>query len=628
MTYTRLLVHGIILSVVAILLYHFMVSRSAVVDLQVHTDNRTLFKIYYKSVDNHWNERRSETVLIQPGVSEYRVRIADISRVSAIRIDTSEKPAIVTVKSMVFSQPGFRPVHIDSPSHFERLQVEGGVADFGFSEQGFTVKPASKDPRLVYPFPALEKEDIGVAQTIRYLLLICTSFFMVFLFNRGLIAWGNNYHVVLAGIVVLVLISVMASISIYNAHPDEKVHVLAADFFKDHFFPPEIGSPEMSGTYSPYGVSRLASGEIAYFVAGKFAKVLEPLQLEPFHAMRIFNVFLFGSLLVLAFLIPAFRLIFIPLLLSPQIWYIFSYFNGEAFGMVVILLVAYQLAVEDSAWNRLLSEKELSIGVWQKLGWLLGLGLLLGAMFLLKKNFYFFIIFVGLYCFWRLLFRKTSLTRQNLLRIAVVFLVGACFAGSIRFTEHYLNDFKRAEKILEARETYAQRMYKPSTPLNKKFPQMYLRERGVGLDELIHKAKWGERNFRSSFGEYGYTSVAASFTYYNVVRYSCLALAALVLCITLARGRLEGTALLGIVIVCGLALMAMALYRCWTVDFQSQGRYLLPIVGMLSVFLYHMREKINLIPCTYLAGWLYFVGLYSFIFVALAGILKITAAMG
>ena len=72
-----------------------------------------------------------------------------------------------------------------------------------------------------------------------------------------------------------------------------------------------------------------------------------------------------------------------------------------------------------------------------------------------------------------------------------------------------------------------------------------------------------------------------------------------------------------------MALMAAAFYVAWTIDFQAQGRYLLPIVGMVSILVYHLRDRLANPPCMFIATALFLLSVYSYIFVALAGIAKI-----
>ncbi len=612
---------GGVLSLIFIALYHCLVTSLAVVDIEVTTDNRTIFKIYYSDSTRSWSEDRMAKVLIKPGQTHYSMRLANLNKFSEIRIDTSEKIANVQVASLTISQPGFAPILINSPEQFRNLVVGDGVADFSYSQDGFSIKPSSNDPKLFYQLPPLQSENIAMGQLIRLVALVLLAFMVVL--ASGTIFTDSRF-VIYSGLIVLTLIVVMASLSNYNKHPDEAVHVSAANYYIDHNLPPEIGDPAVAHTYSIYGFSRLNSGEISYFFAGKFAKLMKPLQIPDYLVLRYFNVTLFSFLLLFAAYKKPFRILFIPLLLSPQIWYIFSYFNSEGFAMVVILLIAYQMVVPESAWNRLLTSDGTRCSWWE----VLCIIILLGVLLLLKLNFYFFGVYIFFYFLWRLLYKKTAFNIATLIRVGMVAFAGiAVFAGVTVF-DSSIHDFKKNEKILEASEIHAHEMYKPSTPLEKKYAYLQMKDRGVSLKKIFDNHLWGKRILRTSFGEYGHTTVAASYGYYDFIRNLAVIGILVISFFTIKNGGWEGLTLLAITIGSGGLLWAAALYGAWAVDFQAQGRYLLPIVGMLSMFAYDMREKLANLPCIFVLSSMFMVALYSFIFVALAGISKVSFAIG
>lgn len=617
----KTILRGVSLSLIFIALYHFLVTSLAVVDLQVVTDNRTKFKIYYSDTTRSWSENRVAEILIKPGQKKYSMRLANLKKINEIRIDPAEKMANVQVQSLVITQPGFTPVRINSKKQFERLEVGGGVADFSYTAKGFLVKPSSQDPNLFYTLPPLQPENIATGQLIRIVALVLLAFALAFASDA---IFTDFRFVIFAGLIVLTLVAVMASLSNYNQHPDEGVHVSAAKYYMDHNVPPQIGDPAVAHTYSVYGMSRLNSGEVSYLFAGKFAKLFEPLQLPTYRVLRYFNVTLLAFLLLFAAYKKSFRPLLIPLLLSPQIWYIFSYFNSEGFATVVILLIAYQMVVEDSTWNRFLTTDGSSC-VWWKLP---GIVILLGVLLLLKVNFYFFGIYMLCYFLWRLWYKKTAFNTSIIARVAVIALAGISVFVGVRAYDSSINDFQKSVKIMEAREMYAGPLFKPSTPLDQKFVYLQMKDRGVTLKKILVDHMWGEKIFRSSFGEYGYTSVAASYGYYDFVRYLAITVFFVISFFTIKNGGWEGGSLLCLTVGSAILLMAAACYSAWTADFQAQGRYLLPIVAMLSMFVSQMKEKLTNLPCVVMWGAMFMVSLYSFVFVGLAGIAKATVALG
>lgn len=609
------------LSAIFLITYYFLVINMAVVELTVSTNDSTTFRIYYKAADSNWSPRKCAVVRIKPGHLHYKFRLSNLRNIDELRIDTSENPAIVTVHSIILKQSGYEPVMINSKKQFAQLQVANGIAKFSYTDKGFTVEPATNDPFLIYPNPPLVRDFHLIEELARLAIIVS----LAFLIAKHAHIVSTRYRFILAcALVVLTLISVEAVISRYNMHPDELAHVKAAEYFMDHNLPPKVGDPETLNTYSVYGSSRLHIGEIAYFFAGKFAQLLAPLHIQNYLAMRLFNITLFGVLCILALKYVHFRIILIPVMLSPQVWYMFSYFSSEGYSLFITLLVSYQMVSEESSWNKLLNTKHIRYSLFL----IVGLGILLALLLLSKKNFYFFSLFLALYFLWRLWFKKTILNKSNILRILSIVIIGLSIFGAVRLTDNYINDFEKSKKKYEAEETYASEMYKPSTPLDKKHPFLSLKERGVTALEVIRSYRWGEKSFRTAFGGYGYTNVMASSLYYDIVRYTCLLLLLAVSITVLKQGGWEGRSLLAITLVTGVGLIVMAFYHSWTRDFQAQGRYLLPIVGMVSIFVFHLRHSLSHIVCTLLFSTLFGISVYSYIFVGLAGITKIREVLG
>ncbi len=617
----KVFLNALFFSAVLLLAYYFLAANMAVVELHVETDKPTAFRIYYATAPSQWSQEKSAAVHLKPEQTGYSFRLTDLRNIKELRIDTSEKPATVTVQSIVLRQSGFKPLLIDSTEQFALLRPANGIARFSYTDEGFTVVPSSEDPFLVFTLPPLDRDFNAITELWRLLLLVALAFLCAAAVPR----FSRRYRFLLCcALAVLTLVGVMAGVSRYNAHPDEAVHVRAAAYYKNHLLPPPIGAPETLDTYSVYGASRLHSGEIAYFFAGKFAQLLAPLQIRDYLAMRYFNVTLFAVMLILAVRWVPFRVILLPVMLSPQIWYMFSYFNSEGFGLVIALLISYQVVNRESLWNRMLDGEEIRCTACA----IAALGGLLALLLLSKKNFYFYGLFLALYFIWRLWFKKTVLDRGSVFRLVSVVLIGISVFASVRFIDSYVNDFEKGRRRAEATEKYASEMYKPSTPLKDKYAYLYLKERGVKAMDLLRHNRWGEKSFRTAFGGYGYTSVSASEKYYDAVRYSSLLLLLVTTALVLVRGGLEGISLLLITTASATGLIALSFYHSWTMDFQAQGRYFLPIVGMASVFTFHARKYLANSICGLLFFTLFGISLYSFILVGLAGIPKIVQPLG
>ncbi len=608
--------HALILLVAALLSFFYITQlvQKATMTLELETSRKTIFKVYWPTDTGLYSEKQMNQIVIRPGQTKYSLRICDLGKVDRIRIDTSEKPARVTLKRIGIQQAGY-PLHsIDSAEQRAKLVPLDGIKEIANGPDGLVVVPANKDPQLVYEMPALEYTFPWLQEGWR----IVAIFVLVYTVALATVSlWGDFSYVLILLTFIVALILVMAGISKFDTHPDEPVHVAAAAYYQDHYFPAKIGDPAIRNTYSAYGVSRLHSGEIVYLIAGKFMRLLQPLHLQPYQSFRYFNVFLFFILLLLSVYTLRASPLLLPLLISPQIWYVFSYADSDAFGLFILMIAAYQMCLPKSWFNRVISD-----GVSRKtVVPLLCLGLMTGVSLLVKKNFYFFHLFAVGYLGWRAWFLEQD-RKIFLKRCLLIGLIGLCFAGTWRAADYMVNGFDKDAKLLQCREDFAKPMYKPSTPLHKKHIYLQMKERGTTLRHFLDIDRWGEKSFRSTFGVYGYTSISASFAYYDFVRIAGFIVLALLIFLIAVRGGLSGISLLLLATAASLSLIIVAMHHAWTTDFQAQGRYFLPIIAILSVLVYQTRHCLRN-PLFQLAVLVMFVlSAYNFIFVGLHDIAK------
>lgn len=602
-------------------LYHMLVERQASVTMEVHTSAPAKFKMYWLTKNGtNWSEDRSRRVNLRPENSFYFFKLADLAKITAFRIDPSEEQTQVTIRSITIDQNGYAPIQIKGGEAFSRVKLGEGIESVRINDEGLVIIPANKDPQLFFDLPAsvLKTSVLWSGELVPLTLVFLFVFFAGMALER--FARDRNSLVPLFLAVVLSLIAVMATLSNFNAHPDEIVHVRAGDYYQHHILPPQVGADAIKSTYSTYGVSRLHSGEVAYLFLGQFARAFHALAVPSFMVQRYFNIALWSVLLVLALVYSDFRLVMAPALLSPQVWYIFSYVNSEAFAFFIMMLAAYQVASPQSAWNSMLATGlQTDRPRWHTFLWL---GVLMALLLLTKKNFYFFFLFLGLYFLWRLIFRQTRLNRQNFWRIVAIAVIGLSIFAGMRGTEEYINGFKKSEKVLEARYKFASELWNPGTPREKQHLHLQMRERGVSLERFLTVDKWGTKSFLSAFGMYGYTSVAGTYNYYDLFKYLGFIFLAAVTATVLLHGGLEGISLWLLTVASAAGLILFALYYAWTVDFQPQGRYFLPIVGMLSIFFLHSQNYLLRSVVPLLGVGLFLLSLYSFLFVGLAGFLR------
>lgn len=598
-------------------LYYRLIVNTAFVEIELEVSEKSEFKIYWAEEGAAFSEKHMSVAIVKPGERFYSFFLTDIANVERLRIDTHKYTGQATLKKITVQQEGWAPIELSSPEDFSRLVPLYHIADFEIGD-GIRVDSSGEDPNFELAVtPVYRGLDLG--WVLLRLACVAVIVLLVIFCGAPLVKDLRFVPVMLFG--VLTLIIVMASISKRNVHPDEYVHLNATSYYQENWLPPSVEDPEIRNTYSVYGESRLNNSEVYYLFAGKFTRFLQPFKLADYFSMRMFNVALFGLIFLYTLRNRFARMAALPLLISPQLWYLFSYCNSDAFALFITFLAGCEVIDPDSLLHRYLKGD----GWGVKIVGLLSLPLLLGIMFLLKKNYYPFVAFfyfcIGIKLFWGEEFYWER--KEAVIRLAVITLLGAALFGLRLGADYTVNGSDREEKLAVLREKIADPLYKPSTKLDEKHIFLSRKERGATLEELVIKDRWFERSFRSSFGVFGYFTISAANMYYDLVRWTGAGLLVFLFGSIAIRGGLSGNALSLVMLALSAALIGASLHHSWVFDFQPQGRYLFPIVPMLGMLCGMRYEIVNKQVLFLGVGLMYLLGLYGFIFEALVKIPKV-----
>lgn len=523
--------------------------------------------------------------------------------------------------------------------------------------QFVTVKEAN-DPifNLSFTIPfsltAMDNESVSV---IKYIKLL-SIFFSTFLISLSLVWYLSLQNAFKSKtfiphsyakcylVAVLAFITAFAIISGYNKHPDEHHHFLAAQYYINNWLPPAIGEPSVAHTYSVYGNSRLDTWGIEYFLAGKVGYLFKPM-VDEYIATRFFNVALFFILLAVFSLrsrMDKAQLIPIALLLiTPQIWYIFSYTNNDTFPLFLSVLIVSEIIYQHSYLNHFLKSQSV-LQFWQ--GGVL-FGIFLGILLLSKQNYYTFLLFIVMW----LIYTATTLQQESnsLLKIAIsknlmlkhsfiiivmllVFLarftLDIAVNGESSFSSQWAMNLiigssaKSNNKLSAYREKIAAYPFKTSTAkndLSKTYYGSYLKDKGLKYSELFSKWHWHEISFKSFVGIYNYMSLSAPPFYYNIMAI-LLSTFILYLIISIILSRDGKLLILMLMALLSIALtIFISTYNSWVNDFQPQGRYLFPIIGILGLLIYQSRFHLHHWVVNGFILSLFWMSVYSFLFVAM-----------
>ncbi len=429
---------------------------------------------------------------------------------------------------------------------------------------------------------------------------------------------------VVAALLMLVFaqVTMMAARTSPTANPDEKLHFVTAQFFRSHWLTPPATDPEVVRYLDPrYGTSYLLASppQILYPLAAK-AALLAGGEHSFLRGLRLFNL---GLLFVLigacSALAPRNRWPAFFLLLTPQLWYSFSFFNGDAFAFFLAFSGALAIGSPHSRFRAYLENTSPDARAHAAIP----VALCLGLLVLAKHNYFVFI--VGAAVFALVLAWRAGDTAGRSVRLRRWLLVVA-LAGLIPLPfivrDGMVNGFDKAATKAQLREAHALPEYKPSLihePGSN--PGLALHAKGVGIHELLGRMNWPRRFFRSFTGVYGPMTIIAPPAYYIIqgILYAALAAAASVF---LLRGRARSEKLLALLAIVFISWMLLdAVLFSWLYDFQAQGRYLFPAIPMLLMLLLTLNGTRPIpMPLSLLAG-LFAMGTWSFAFVGMRNLI-------
>jgi hypothetical protein len=457
----------------------------------------------------------------------------------------------------------------------------------------------------------------------------------------------------------------MSVISALGSHPDEQLHAAAADYYQTHWLPPTIGDPAARSSYSVHGYSYLHERDIVYLIAGKVGAVLGRALSSSHFAYRIVNLMLFAGLVVVFVIREDSRPALTLLLVSPQIWYVFSYFNGDALPLAVSLLLAYETAAPESAFNRFLGAAS-----WRA-NWpaALVVGLGLGVLMLAKLNYFIFLAALAAYLAWRELGLLTSLSL-----VAIVPIIPAHRFGFVQWSNHLVqgmvgiavaigvlwplwtirHDRARLRRIrrlatigtiaiavslprlvydkvvvegtgvpysttTQFAEEIASDEFKPS---KSGTPEFYygarLRDRGVPFHNVLFAPwNWLLLSAASAVGIYGYLDIRGP-TWYYITIWLVIGAIAGVLAVRVWRSRVDGArTVFGLMALFTAGTGLLSALHSWVNDFQAQGRYLFPILPIVALLVLHSRERLDRRPYAPFVLGAFALSCLSFLWVAL-----------
>ena len=642
----------------------------AVIDMRIDTQHAGTAR-WYLDRGEGFSESDSVAARLNPGTNDIRFRLPSATY-SALRFDPidSDAPVVVRIMNWHFA-PGPAPISPDPHS----LAPLANMATLAASPDGAGVvavpTPGTNDPQLQLPLKGpLRIEplrsmatDAAAAALLSAALLALALLVRRYVPTRVLIAAG--LFLVAGQIIGLACMSRTGT-----AHPDERTHAFVFEYLTEHVLPPAADDPRAQWTLSTFGYSYLFELNVSYVIAARVMAPLVTLFPTPEHAARVFQCLLWIVLACLALRRRRETIALGVLFLSPQLWYVFAYFNGDALPLTVSFLAVLLCApaagvhayLDGRARLRAAFGLALCLGLllvskanylplvpafllwlavlhlelrWRELLAALGAFALLGAyafaapspayaasrlpialggggtLLLLAAA-----VGAGLRCW-----RDAALRARFMRLLALLALVLACAAPRV-LQDVYVNGLPaaKAARIAAVEEAHARPDLRPSVIAQGHGGEATgLVLQHVGLGEMLfgQRYAWILHSTTTALGLYGYVDVRAPPSMYCallLVVLACVALAAL----ALRRVQPSRHARLLLVAV-GSALLVVesSALHSWIEAFQPQGRYLFPLFVLLALLVVHAERELPRTAFRLLLTAALLLSTASFAFVAL-----------
>lgn len=372
------------------------------------------------------------------------------------------------------------------------------------------------------------------------------------------------------GICAIVLILYGAFVGSPEINPDESEGIYSVQYYTNHWKIPDMRELPKEA-FSKFGTARLSELNLYYIFAAQIARFVT---LES--GTRFFGVLLATGLFFLAFWnLKKNSYLLGTLFLTPQVWYLYTYCTSDALDFAVSVLVLYQLANPESMLQKLLREGVKRKNIWK----VLLLGFLFSNIFMSKQNYY----VIAIYAFSMLLVELVTAEKEKrrIRLTGCLWLAGAAllFLG-IRYIPEFLHyGIHKQQVILELQNEIGIPELRPASPPEVQSSAFNLHGKGVTLSELLFHKGFHTTLFRSFVGTYGCLAFPSPKWYMVVMGLLYIVLyVGMSISIWREKGEKERKVKFLLLHLMAFISWVLVVYNGWFIDFQAQGRYMLPVL--------------------------------------------------
>ncbi len=529
------------------------------------------------SVRDAEGQTRRTLVETHPALRQYEVGSRGLRERGSVAISVSGKAGtVVSLQRLVLESSTWRKESLSAAQLATEIDIEGGAAKVERGEQGLELVLGNKKTLLRWRHDHVEKEKRPRAERIRSALITASPFVVLWTAALGLISVaGSNWQTlgkprfaVAACGIASILAAAMSVSSGFNSHPDEIWHFSAAGYYRTQTLPPAADDPLIQKSYSAFGHSYANELEIYYPLAGKWLATVERLfghHLTLTVGLRLFQTTLFAGL-CLWLLARGSKGVMLMLLVTSQLWYLFSYPNSDGLAFVLATLLVFESASRSGVVAKLAASDKLRVllirGCW--------VGLLVGAVFWSKKTFWIVLPFVGALIF-------VEGMKKTWSRRVVGGFVGGCLLGcvglhlamgalSMARPENASVDVERSSVAVT--ESQAERLSEITS----------LRAQGLTPWQVIFERGWAWHSVSSFFGVFGWLNARSPDWLYLLQGALFIGLVTLIGVGSWRQSKGCEILLPFAAVVSALGCLFLSFYWSWNISFQPQGRYLFALL--------------------------------------------------
>ncbi len=461
-------------------------------------------------------------------------------------------------------------------------------------QEGFTFLVTGEDPQML-PGASFQAMYVRTPFSVRLLggLIfgagICFFAFLFWWFLKT--TKGQTYFyrctagLLFGGLLCAVFLCVYTGFrNPFYLNPDEYHTLAAIRYYFSHFMPPSMLDPDIIDTYAIYGTTRHSEWTVFYLLTAKVGQFFT----DEIIQMRLFTTITFCIMAGIALKnIKKNSALSFVLLLTPQVWYLFSYCTSDSYDFFMSFLCLYELIKEDSMLNQVIKKPFCRKHIF----YTVLLGLLFVQILWAKPSFYPVLIFVFLILLIRLFYTEKKERKSLFYKyMGIVGMTLLIFALRYMITDYPYYGFGKYKVYMDMLEKTALYEYRFSTPPMERAYSMSFMEKGVSLKEFFTQFDFNKNLFRTFAGFFGSYAFGARDWYYLVMGILYLALLGyLIFHACASRDKRAGWEI-------AAALFTMAVnyvlivYNAWVIDFQPQGRYLLPVLVYVA-YLVHRADR-------------------------------------